>query len=190
METFEEKPLSIETNRPKKRGWGVYFLALLGITLVGTLGFWGYRAYQRSQDASYQLLSRLVELPFSSVQMPIEQEKPILFGNQFEIPRLESSSGFAVSVVKLADQSLPVIQLANGRKTIPIYVVNYAQLSNLKPFNFNVETLKVLEKERHFYLLHEVIKDRNPLIWRLRDDIYIAFLNADDVSEFTQNIRI
>jgi hypothetical protein len=182
-------PLS---SKPKNR-FKYYFLGLGLIAIIGTAFFLGRSYFNQHQDESDALLTALFQAKTTSVSgltaTSSTAQLEMTFQNRLSIPAIQDAPLEQVAQISLQNVSLPVFIYNDSEVKQKIFVVNYQQLSRLSPLVLSPEALKSLEKDRQFFMLNNQVNALNPVIWRLRDDIYISFVQNDEVRSFTQRIR-
>ncbi len=168
--------------------------ALVAVLIVLLAGLLGWLAWQGTRpDRSpvparpSDLIRRSVELAASlSVEQPLtrpaEAERYLARqGWRVVVPDIADARlvGLAQAPV-LPDLSVPVLLFEDrtSGRTLAVYLYSYALLDRYRDrITLNPDVLRQIEEEQHFDL--HVLGRQQVLVWRYRDDIYVAVTEGD-----------
>ncbi|MEX1055342.1 MAG: hypothetical protein WED81_04900 [Rhodothermales bacterium] len=165
------------------------------VAIIATAGLLGYGftyIMQREPDVSLISLSArhadAVEATFETSRP--EQAERFIFdrlGERVTVPTIQRATLHGVSVGDVTEGAeVPVLIYGEGDQTIVVYVYSYAFLDRHdKHLVLERDILRQIEDEGNFDL-HDLGEDK-VLIWRNRDDIYIA-ITSGDAEELRQRI--
>ena len=167
---------------------------LVAVLIVLLAGLLGWLAWQGTRPASSpsparpsDLIRRSVELAASlTVEQPLtrpaEAERYLARqGWRVVVPDIADARlvGLAQAPV-LPDLSVPVLLFEDrtSGRTLAVYLYSYALLDRYRDrLTLNPDVLRQIEEEQHFDL--HVLGRQQVLVWRYRDDIYVAVTEGD-----------
>ncbi len=182
-----DRPSRSITRHPVTR----VLVALLIVLLAGLLGWLAWQSTRPngspSSTHSSDLIRRSVELVASlSVEQPLtrpaEAERYLARqGWRVVVPDIADARlvGLAQAPV-LPDLSVPVLLFEDrtSGRTLAIYLYSYALLDRYRDrLTLDADVLRQIEEEQHFDL--HVLGRQQVLVWRYRDDIYVAVTEGD-----------
>ena len=168
-------------SRTRRFDWKRVGAIILMVASAGLIGHGFSTLMQRTPETNLIVLSAIqattIRTGFESTQ--VEEVERYLQGTphrRMAIPTIEGTVLQGVSLHPLVDGvEVPVVLYRNtgGPGVIAVYVYSYAFLdAHVGRLNMPDEVLDRIEMEQRFYSYER--KDSSALIWRRRDDIYVA----------------
>lgn len=165
------------------------------VAIIATAGLLGYGfTYLMRREPDLSLISvsarhaDAVEATFKT-SSPEQAERYIYdrLGERLTVPSIQQAALLGVTVGDVtASAQVPILIYREGTHTITVYVYSYAFLDKHgKELVLERDILRQIEDEGNFDL-HDLGEDK-VLIWRNRDDIYIA-ITPGDAEELRQRI--
>lgn len=162
-------------------------LVTLLIVAVGLMGYFASRSVEEIPETNLITLSvnqandLTATFPTSSLRQAEEYVRGNL-GQRLTLPTIDGATLTGVSVRKPApDVSVPAFFYQDEREegqTLVLYVYNYALLNQFEDrLSLEPDILRQIQEEQRFDL-HD-LGERQVLVWRNRDDIYVAVTPGD-----------
>lgn len=162
-------------------------LVTLLIAVVGLTGYFASRPVEQAPDTNLITLSvnqandLTATFPTSSLEQAEEFVQGTL-GQRLTLPTIDRATLTGVGVRKPApDVSVPAFLYQDeltDNQTLVLYVYNYALLNQFEDrLSLEPGILRQIQEEQHFDL-HD-LGERQVLVWRNRDDIYVAVTTGD-----------
>lgn len=162
-------------------------LVTILIAAVGLTGYFASRSVEQAPDTNLITLSvnqandLTATFPTSSLEQAEEFVRGTL-GQRLTLPTIDRAKLTGVGVRKPApDVSVPAFLYQDeltDNQTLVLYVYNYALLNQFEDrLSLEPGILRQIQEEQHFDL-HD-LGERQVLVWRNRDDIYVAVTTGD-----------
>ncbi|HMB91883.1 MAG TPA: hypothetical protein VKP65_13605 [Rhodothermales bacterium] len=162
-------------------------LVTLLIIVVGLTGYFASRSVEETPETNLITLSvkqaedLTATFPTSSLRQAEEYVRGNL-GQRMTLPTIDGATLTGVGVRKPApDVSVPAFFYQDEREagqTLVLYVYNYALLNQFEDrLSLEPDILRQIQEEQRFDL-HD-LGERQVLVWRNRDDIYVAVTPGD-----------
>jgi hypothetical protein len=157
------------------------------IVVVGLTGYFASQSVEQAPETSLIAFSvqQAEDLTTTFPTSSLEQAEEFVRGNlgqRLTLPTIDNATLTGVGVHKpVPDVSVPAFFYQDDledNQTLVLYVYNYALLNRFEDrLSLEPGILRQIQEEQHFDL-HD-LGERKVLVWRNRDDIYVAVTSGD-----------